>query len=97
MKLVVVMCICVLLVAVECRPVKRADSPPVTAEEGNSRGKVGTTYTVTLVTDTGSGSGSGEEEIRPDFEAISMTDFAHVFYEMFGVSPEEWLRKHQIP
>ena len=97
MKLVVLMCICVLLVAVDCRPVKRAESPPVTAEEGNSIGnfKVGTTYTVTL--ESGSGSGSGEEEIKPDFEAISLTDFARMFYEAFGASPEEWLRKHQNP
>ena len=89
------MCICALLVDVECRPVKRADSPPVTAEEGNSTGKVGTTYTVTL--GSGSGSGSGEAEIKPDFEAISLTDFARIFHETFGASPEEWLRKHQNP
>jgi len=95
MKLV--MCVCVLLVAVECKPIKRADAPPVTASEGNSFGRVDTTYTVTLVTDTGSGSGStsGEEKMQPDFENVSLTDFTYMFYKMFGVSPEEWLRKQR--
>ena len=89
------MCICVIVV--ECRPVKRADSSPETASEGNSKGGVGTTYTVTLVTDTGSGSASGEGEILPDFEDVSLTDFTHMFYEIFGAGPLEWLRKQQTP
>jgi len=95
MKLIgVVICICI-LIGVECRPIKRAGSSHLTASEGNSRGGVGTTYTVTLVTDTGSGSASGREEIMPGLEAVSLTDFTHIFYEMFGVSPEEWIRKQQ--
>jgi len=88
------MCICILF-GVECRPIKRADSSPVTASEGKSGRGEGTTYTVILVTDTGSSSASGREEIMPGLEAVSLTDFTHIFYEIFGVSPEDWIRKQQ--
>jgi len=89
------MCIYI-LTNVECRPNKRADSPPtVTASEGNSKGGVGTTYTVTLVTDTGSGSASGGDEMMPRLEAVSLIDFKNRFQKIFGVKPEEWIRKQQ--
>jgi len=90
MKLIgIVVCICIIMVAVECRPVKRADAPPVTASEGNSRGRIGTTYTVTLVTDTGSASGEGE--MQPDFEDVSLADLTLMLNKIFG---EEWMKKH---
>lgn len=89
------MCICI--ITVECRPVKRADSSSMTASEGNNRGGVGTTYTVILVTDTGSGSASGEGDVLPDFEDVKLTDLTRTFYEIFGTSALEWLRKQKAP
>jgi len=68
MKLASILCssLLLLLVAVECKPVKRADVPAVTAFEGIDKDKggfkEGTTYTVILINDTGSGSGNNMED-----------------------------------
>ena len=84
-----------LLVDVECKPVKRADIPAVTAFEGidNDKGgfKEGTTYTVTLITDTNSGSGNDLEDFMPKDLYPAPPDFDSKFKEIFGKTPLEFL------
>lgn len=97
-------CVCVLLFAVNCvesTPVKRADSPPVTAPQGKSNIEVGTASSG----ETGSGSGSGSgSEVEPDqpkpdenfgITAVSLSDLSRIFYQFMGTSLEEWLSRSQ--
>jgi len=84
-----------LLVAVDCKPVKRSDVPAVTAFEGidkdNGGFKVGTTYAVTLKT----GSGSGEDIEMPKTLHPPPPDFDAMFKMFFGKTPLEFLNSRR--
>ena len=96
----ILLCSCsVLLVVVECTPVRRSDDKQAEVssaafDEGNGL-KPGTTYTVEMG-GPGSGHDSGDFMPPPDqFKSISSAEFSKQFEKYFGMPLQEYLNSRQ--